>query len=144
MKRTVDALISRSVNSTLAKELAEAGFTLSTLKQKKQDELLALGLTEESADIILAESRPPIPSGTLRATLYKNRYSCCVCRDSEKPIILHHIVPWHISKNHSETNLAVLCLHHHDAAHSTSSLSVNLTQDKIRLQSLHGNQRLKR
>ena len=49
MKRTVDALISRSVNSTLAKELAEAGFTLSTLKQKKQDELLVLGLTEESA-----------------------------------------------------------------------------------------------
>jgi|TARA_R110002049_G_scaffold71857_11_gene184791 hypothetical protein len=132
MKRTVTALIARSVNSNLAKELAESGFTLSTLKQKKKGELLALGLTEESVDIILAESRPPIPSDTPRATLYKNRYSCCVCRDSEKPIILHHIAPWHISKNHSESNLAVLCLHHHDAAHSKSSLSVNLTEDKIK------------
>jgi hypothetical protein len=132
LKRTAIALVARSVNSGLAEQLTSSGFTLSTLKQKNQGELLALGLTPESVSIIMAESRPPIPLNTVRTTLYKNRYTCCVCRDSEKPIILHHVDPWHKSKSHSESNLAVLCLHHHDAAHSKSSLSVNLTGDKVR------------
>jgi hypothetical protein len=131
MKRTTTALLARNVDLDLAEQLAKTGLTLSILKQKSQAELLQLGLTQESVSIILAESRPPIPPNTVRTALYKNRYVCCVCRESGKPIILHHIDPWHKSKNHSEANLAVLCLHHHDAAHSTSSLSLNLTKDKI-------------
>jgi hypothetical protein len=132
MKKTVNALIARSVNSKLAEDLARDGYTLSSLKQKDNSELLSLGLSEESIKIISTESRPPIPPDTLVSILYRNRYSCCICRDSEKPIIVHHISPWHKSKSHEKSNLAVLCLHHHDSAHSTSSLSVNLTQDKIK------------
>lgn len=132
MKRTATALIARGVNSALAEKIAGAGITLSILKQKNQSELADLGLTKESADIVLAEVRPPIPFKTIRKLLYKNRYCCCVCRDNEKPIIIHHISPWEVSKNHSESNLAILCLHHHDAAHSTSSLSINLTPDKVK------------
>lgn len=132
MRRTTSALIARGVDSKLAGDLAQAGLTLATLKQKSPSELQALGLTDMAIDIIANESRPPIPSNTVKSILYKNRYSCCVCRDSEKPLILHHIVPWHKSRNHSEANLAVLCLHHHNSAHSISSLAVNLTQDKIK------------
>lgn len=132
MKRTINALIARGVSSNLASEIAEAGLTLSGIKQKNREELIELGLDAEIVDNIFGEGRPPIPPDVLRYLLYKNRYSCCICRNSENPIVVHHIVPWHKSKDHSDPNLAVLCLHHHDSAHSTSSLSVNLTQDKIR------------
>lgn len=132
MNRTIAALIARKVDSVLAEKLASAGLTLSILKQENQSALLGLGLTQESADFILAGSRPAIPLNTVRQILFKNRYVCCVCREPGNPIILHHIDPWHKSKSHADSNLAVLCLNHHNAAHSTSSLSLNLTGDKIK------------
>ena len=46
--------------------------------------------------------------------------------DGTKEIIVHHIREWTESYDHSVANLAVLCLDHHDKAHSKSSISRNL------------------
>lgn len=58
--------------------------------------------------------------------------TCCICRDGTQGIIIHHLVPWSEIKNHDENNLVVLCLHHHDEAHTQRSLSLSLTVDRIR------------
>jgi hypothetical protein len=49
-----------------------------------------------------------------------------VCHDSAKPIVVHHIRPWAQSRDHSASNLALLCSEHHERAHSTGTLSRNL------------------
>lgn len=59
----------------------------------KIEKLLELGFSQESAEIINKEKRPPIPSKTLNKVLYESRYSCCICKKS-KEIIVHHIEPW--------------------------------------------------
>jgi len=56
---------------------------------------------------------------------------CCICRDPAKGIIIHHIIDWHISRNHNEDNLIVLCLDHHDLAHTKKDLSLNLTPERL-------------
>jgi len=35
-------------------------------------------------------------------------------------------------QNHSESNLVVLCLEHHDAAHTKKSLSLSLSAEQLR------------
>jgi hypothetical protein len=47
-------------------------------------------------------------------------------------VIVHHIEEWHLSRSHAPENLAVLCLEHHDKAHTTSLLSANLTPALLR------------
>ena len=63
--------------------------------------------------------------------MFESRSTCCICREVNEPVIIHHIVPWEESKNNSEENLVVLCLNHHDLAHSKKQLSTNLTSDRI-------------
>ena len=46
--------------------------------------------------------------------------------------MFHHIVRWEQSRSHDIENLAVLCLNHHDKAHTHHELSQNLTSNRIR------------
>ena len=64
--------------------------------------------------------------------MYKSRNTCCICRDSTKSIVVHHIEEWNVSKNNSEENLVVLCVDDHDKAHTKKELSKNLTSDLIK------------
>ncbi|MBN3526424.1 HNH endonuclease [Paenibacillus apiarius] len=132
MKSTYMALIRRQVNSYLAKKLISKGFTLRKLKQTSKEEMIKLGLTMESIELLLNEPRPPIPENTTRKILFESKYTCCICRDNSRSIIIHHIVPWEISRSHSEENLVVLCLEHHGEAHSKHELSINLSPERIR------------
>ncbi|PYX23403.1 MAG: hypothetical protein DMG82_11555 [Acidobacteria bacterium] len=53
--------------------------------------------------------------------LCDSMHLCNVCR--ETGVIIHHIVPVEDGGPSDEGNLIVLCLNHHNAAHSKSILS---------------------
>jgi hypothetical protein len=76
--------------------------------------------------------RAEIPFDNLAQVLITNRFTCCVCHDPSKSIIVHHIREWSVSHDHSPKNLACVCLEHHDKAHSTSTLSRNLDAKCLR------------
>ena len=130
-KRTENALLSRGFDNQLASRLANSKITLSQLKSMSRDELLNLGISINLILTIHSEQRPPIPENELLSVLYKNRRTCCICRDTSKPIVVHHINEWAKSRDHSEANLAVLCLEHHDLAHTSKQLSQNLKPQEI-------------
>jgi hypothetical protein len=109
-----------------SERLRRAGWTLARLKQCSDDKLIALGIPEFSVQNIRAGKRSEIPYDKLVQVLIANRFACCVCHDVTKGIIVHHIREWAESYDHSVDNLAVLCLDHHDKAHSKSSISRNL------------------
>jgi hypothetical protein len=132
MNRTQAAFVSRGLDTIRAQQLVESGWTLSKLKASTKADLTALGLDETNISQILRGARPAIPIQTLMQVLFANRFACCVCRKSERGIILHHIFPWETSRDHSAANLAVLCLEHHEKAHIRSTLSRNLDADALR------------
>ncbi|MFY0612900.1 MAG: HNH endonuclease [Hyphomicrobiaceae bacterium] len=132
MRATVKALIARGLDLQSAEKLAIDGWTLSRIKQATAAELTSVGLSNEFITRIQQESRPPIPNDTLASLLFCNRYQCCVCRDPALPIVVHHIEDWAKSHSHAIENLAVLCLHHHDEAHSSKQLSQSLDSNTLR------------
>ena len=94
-------------------------------------ELQSLELNSDTVKNILNEQRPPIPIQTVIKLLYESKRTCCVCRDNSRGIIIHHLVEWSKSKDHSESNLIVLCMEHHDLAHTHKDLSLNLTRKQL-------------
>lgn len=126
------ALMARGVDSALARKLREAKWTLAKLQLQRPEKLLELGLSESLVPKILGKGRPPIPLDVLIKTLYDNRWVCCVCRDAERPVVVHHIKSWAESRDHSLANLAVLCSIHHGEAHSTHALELTLTADRLK------------
>lgn len=131
-KNTEKALIARGLDTSTANRLASKGHTLGSLKQLSQTSLAALGLSKDFAEAILSEARPPIPDSTLHSLLIKSKRTCCVCRDPSKPIVVHHIDEWAKSKSHEQSNLVVLCLDHHDQAHTKKELSQKLSKKELR------------
>lgn len=130
--RTKNALLALGIDSAAAQLLIEQGFTAATLKARSQDSLENLGLAPFQIENVLASSRPPIPEQTLCTILFKSKWTCCICRDAKKAVIVHHLVPWSESRSHAEDNLVLLCLDHHGEAHTTRQLSLNLTPERIR------------
>jgi hypothetical protein len=132
MNRTVAALVARGVDTQTAIRLNTCGWTLGTLRVATAEQLSALGLSDELSAQLLKGDRPPIPIENAMRILHRNRFQCCVCRDPSKPIIIHHVNPWATSRDHSDSNLAVLCLDHHERAHSVSTLAKNLDASTLR------------
>lgn len=132
MASTKNALIARGIDDVLADKISSNGHTLRSLKLEKKPKLLKLGFTEKQVQELFKEKRPPIPQDILFRVLHKSRWTCCVCRNSPKPIVVHHIDPWSNSRDHSENNLVVVCHDCHDAAHTTKSLSQNLNSEILK------------
>lgn len=130
--RTYTALLARGFDSALATELANKKLSISKLKKLSDSKLKSLGLSDEQINTITKEPRPPIPTNTMHVVLHKSRRTCCVCRDPSQPIIVHHIEEWAKSKSHDISNLVVLCLNHHDLAHTHKGLSASLPPNQIR------------
>ena len=128
---TEKALIARGFDSGLAFSLRRAGQTLDSLNRAEDPTLIALGLSQDQILIIRQEPRPPIPQVNLTKVLFASRWICCVCRNPDRPIVVHHIREWASSRDHSTQNLAVLCQEHHDEVHTTHRLSQNLTPARI-------------
>ena len=126
------ALIRRGVDAALAKTLRERKWTVAKLQQQSHQQLIDLGLSEDAILALRGTGRPPIPSETLVKVLFANRWVCCVCRDTDLPVVVHHIKAWAESHDHSAENLAVLCSIHHGEAHTSRTLEQNLTADRLR------------
>ena len=135
--RTEKALIGRGLDSELAQALREKGWTLKTLMTVDDVTLRSLGLSDHTIGKIRKTDRPPVPPETLTKVLFANRWTCCVCRDSSRPIVVHHIEKWSVSHDHSAENLSVLCTPHHGEAHTTHELEVNLSPDRLRAAKLN-------
>lgn len=131
MKKTFDALFRRGFDSELAKKISET-YTFSSLKTLPIKKLRKLGLDFEQIKTLDTSTRPPVPQATINSLIYDSKMICCICRKGNKAVIIHHIKPWEESKDHSEKNLVILCLEHHEQAHRISSLSQNLTSSNIR------------
>ena len=131
MNRTFKSLLAKGIDSSVAQNIVDAEFNLSTLSSCSSSKLKILGVTDEIKNKIF-DSRPPVPNEIIDNLLYKSRRTCCVCRETERSIIIHHIEEWSESKSNEESNLVVLCLLHHDEAHSKKELSQNLTTERIK------------
>jgi hypothetical protein len=129
-QQTEDALMARAIPSDRARELTEQGYNLKKLQAMQPSSLSDLGLSAESIEMI-CKGRPSILSKTLQQLLHDCKRTCCVCRDSRKSVIVHHIKPWAETRNHDESNLVVLCCDHHSEAHTTKELAQNLTPDEL-------------
>lgn len=129
--RTELALIARGINSDLARQLRLQGLHLKKLQLMPLPELERIGLSVEDIASVQKGARPPIPLPDLIKVLFANRWLCCVCRDSSQPIVVHHIHPWAESRDHSPTNLAVLCSPHHSEAHTMRALNVSLSDERL-------------
>ncbi|MFA6598411.1 MAG: hypothetical protein WCS69_11850 [Ignavibacteriaceae bacterium] len=132
MNKTEKALLARGFDTNLIASLLGKGYSLSKLKTKSKNDLLGLGIHHDLIEIIQKESRPPISDKIVSELIYDSKMICCICRESNRPIIIHHIIPWNESHDNSEENLVVLCLEHHDLAHTRKELSINLTANHIR------------
>jgi hypothetical protein len=131
LNSTEKGLLARGVPSDIATQLRTAGHTLTYLRSKSSSELVSLGIPESVAEKILSE-RPPIPPATLLKLLFDNKWTCCICRNHEQPIVVHHIEPWAVSRSHDVSNLVVLCPNHHAAAHTRNELAQSLTPTRVR------------
>lgn len=132
MQKTRYALLARGFDARTADGLIAKGWTLGRLQQRQDAELRRLGLSEDLLNSLRTSGRPPVPTSNLTKLLFDNRFLCCVCRDFSKSIIIHHIVDWAKSHSHEASNLAVLCLDHHNAAHITGGLTQNLDMMTLR------------
>lgn len=128
---TEKALLARGFNSELAASIRRRGHTLESLKRADDATLAGLSLSEVQVESLRHESRPPIPLEDLTRVLFDNRWVCCVCRDTTRPVVVHHISEWSESRDHSPANLAVLCSLHHGEAHTQHQLEQNLTRDRV-------------
>lgn len=131
---TEQALIARGIDSDTARKLRVAKHTLSSLLQGGEVHLRNFGVPEPVIAVFYAGGRPAIPPHILRAVLNDNRWTCCVCRNTERPIVVHHIQEWATSHDHSKNNLAVLCTYHHGEAHTKRGLEISLTQARLKQQ----------
>ena len=73
-------------------------------------------------------ARIPIPRKLQNRLYYESQYACVVCQDTGSHI--HHIDK--DASNNSEDNLVVLCMKHHDEAHTKKELSKNLDSRALR------------
>ena len=72
--------------------------------------------------------RPSLPKALERKLLYESRYVCAVCQ--QEGCHIHHIDQ--DNSNNVEANLIVLCVTHHNEAHTKRDLSKNLDAAALR------------
>jgi len=78
----------------------------------------------------MTKNRKKIPPRTEAEIRYRNRNTCCICRDPNKGIVIHHIDG---SRNNNDpSNLAVVCLEHHDEIHKRGGISRTFSPKLVR------------
>lgn len=73
--------------------------------------------------------RIQLPKNIEREILFRNQSACCICEKNN--VQIHHIDG--NNNNNTLSNLAVLCIEHHDIASSNSLMTKKLKPDLIRL-----------
>jgi hypothetical protein len=123
LNRTDAALIGRGIDRVLAARLRTKKWTLAKLKEATDKRLKSLGLSRVAIAGIRAGPRSEIPFESLAKVLIANRFVCCICRDPEESVVVHHIDDWSVSHSHAPENLCVICVRDHvKAIQNRSSL----------------------
>lgn len=130
--RTELAFLARGIDSDTARKLREKGFTLDKLRSASLAKLKSLRLNKSAISALRKSGRASIPMNSLVSVIFANRSLCCVCRDPNRPVIVHHITPWAKSRDHSPSNLAVICTPHHGEAHTVRGLEFTLSAQRLR------------
>ena len=131
MNPTYKSLIAKGISSDIANKVIDKNHTLKSLSALSANELLEFGISDLLKNQIFDSNRPPIPDNIIYNLFYKSKRTCCICRDSNRSIVIHHIKEWSKSKSNEENNLVVLCVQHHDEAHTKKEHSQNLTSQYI-------------
>lgn len=76
------------------------------------------------------KTRGKIPQKVVDELMFRNRHRCCVCREPEKHVQIHHIDG--DSSNNAMGNLAVLCLGCHSRATSDEGLGRRYSPGEVR------------
>ncbi|MCD9295378.1 HNH endonuclease [Bradyrhizobium diazoefficiens] len=132
LNRSDLALMARGISNTKAVKLRAAGYTLGKLQQMNRAALRKVGIDTLAIDNILGDGRPAIPSDKLIEVLFANRFTCCVCRNHKRGVVVHHIRKWAKTRDHEVPNLAVLCTLDHEKVHTKSELTKNLDPKTLR------------
>lgn len=77
----------------------------------------------------MAKIRKSVPRELENVVLYKSARTCCVCRIPRAPVEIHHIDQ--DPSNNVENNLVAICRNCHDEAHTSHSMSKNLTKSRL-------------
>jgi hypothetical protein len=74
--------------------------------------------------------RPKVPRAAEEETLFNANHTCCICRERNKDIVIHHIDS--NAKNNNLDNLAVLCLDCHSKVTGTCGLGKSFKLGEVR------------
>lgn len=78
----------------------------------------------------MVKTRKAFPIKLENEVLYKSARTCCVCRIPRKPVEIHHIDQ--DPSNNVYENLVSICRNCHDEAHTTHTMSKNLTPARLK------------
>lgn len=78
---------------------------------------------------MVKKKRTGVPQQISAEILFKSNRTCCVCRDSRKPVQIHHIDG--NPDNHELKNLATLCLECHNETLVSGGFDRKLDSDQI-------------
>lgn len=123
--RTKAALLARGIDSDLADEIIQQGYTIQRLKAATTSEL-ERSFDQQVASVIGERiTRKPIPPKIVTRLLTDSDSRCCLCwgYDKEPPIVLHHIQEYRVSRDNREDNLVVVCPNHHADIHTIPGIS---------------------
>lgn len=123
--KTRTALLARGIDSELANEIIEKGYTVQKLKAATTSELQGVFDAQIASLIKDCITRKPVPSRIVTRLLTDTDSRCCLCWDygKETPIILHHIEEYRTSRDNREDNLVVVCPNHHADIHTIPEIS---------------------
>lgn len=98
MRETEKALMARGLDFDGAAKLASGGWPINKLKLARKTELKTVGLSDTFIEDLFKEARSPIPTKALMNVLFAHRHQCCVCRNHNLSVCVHHIEEWAASR----------------------------------------------
>ncbi|MCK4310033.1 MAG: HNH endonuclease [Methanomicrobia archaeon] len=78
----------------------------------------------------MGKRRKKIPRDKEAQILFINDKTCCICRDSTKGVQIHHIDG--DPNNNDLSNLAVVCINHHDELHKSGGMTKSISPDLLK------------
>ncbi len=133
MKKSKKKLLALGIQEDLVDKIIDLGYTKSSLKNLPKKKLKDI-FTENETDIIYEKvRRKAIPPETIDRMIEEYDWKCPICYDIKKvhPLIVHHITQYSESQNNDFDNLILLCLEHHEDAHTKSTLSGDFLPENV-------------
>lgn len=131
-----DTYIQYGVPSNWALEYETLGISATTFKQTTKKNLVnKYSIPESQIETVKnCLTRQPIKDSVAQKLLDNNNFLCCLCKENQgNGYIIHHIVEYSKTQDNSYSNLAVLCLNHHDLAHREGiSLTNKISANQIK------------